>query len=81
MTRVDLIEISLAILALGSLALIYMSLIFLAFTLDRRLKIEFQNHPDIIPQDSWFFRVICISLNVALKNRSKTDRIMKHHYK
>ena len=74
------IEITIAIVSLGSLASIYICILFLTFTLDWRLKIEFQKHTNIIPQDTWFFRVICISLNVALKNRSKTDRIMRYHY-
>ncbi|GAA3936198.1 hypothetical protein [Litoribacillus peritrichatus] len=67
--------------SVGCILIIYVALIFISVTLDRRLKRKFESHPEIIIQETWFFRVVSISLNVAIKNRSKNDRVMIHHYK
>lgn len=75
------IEVFVGFLALGLFGISIISQIFIAITLDRRLKKEFQSNPDIIQQTSWYFRIICIALNVVFKNRSSNDRYMNYHYK
>ena len=64
----------------GFLILSCISLILVSLTIDRRLTKIFLNNPDIILQTPWYFRMINIALNVVFRNRSKNDRVMKHHY-
>ncbi len=74
------IEVFVGFLALGLFAVAVISQIFIAATLDRRLKKAFESNPNIIQQTSWYFRIVSIALNVVFKNRSSKDRFMKYHY-
>lgn len=80
MNEDNLLTIAFAVTPVVLLAFSVIAFIVIALTLDRRLKKEFDQHPNIIQQPSWIFRVACIGLNVVFKNRSSKDRIMSYHY-